>query len=158
VVCLEVCIDAGEFFLYLAKDGEHPVDAGDVEGLEVAVSCLGENVSWWFDAPAEEFCMDPVFELCLLFGKKEAFIDKSFEVSHVLVSYIDFGYKVTAEEVGKDLAVHIVGFYFCFGNSSGFYGVDQGDLEAEVGDDFVDVFLDAGGFDGDFAFFDGGEE
>jgi len=158
VIGLEVFVDAGEFFLYLAKDGEHPVDAGDAEGLEVGVSCLGENVYVWFDAPAEEVCMDPVFELCLLFGKKQAFSDESFEVSHVLVSYIDVGYKVASEEVGEDLAVYIVGFYFCFSDGPGFYGVDQGDLEAEVGEYFVDVFPDAGGFDGDFSFFDGGEE
>ncbi len=32
VIGLEVCVDAGEFFLYLAEDGEHRVDAGDAEG------------------------------------------------------------------------------------------------------------------------------
>ncbi len=119
---------------------------------------LGENVYVWFDSPAEEVCMDPVFELCLLFGQKQAFSDESFEVSHVLVSYIDGGYKVTAEEVGEYLAVYVIGFYFCFGNGPGFYGVDEGDLEAEVGDDLIDVFPDAGGFDGYFPFFDGREE
>ena len=56
------------------------------------------------------------------------FGDEAFEVSHVFGANVDAGYEVGSEEVGEDVAVDVVGFYFCFGDASGFEGVDKGYL------------------------------
>ena len=123
---LKVCVDGGDLFFYGGEDGEFSGDAGDVEGVKICLFFLGEDVSGGVYSLAEECGVYSVFDLCLLFGEEDFFGDEVFEVSHVFGADVDAGDEVGSEEVGEYVAVDFIGFDFCFGDGSGFEGVDQG--------------------------------
>ena len=94
--------------------------------MEICLFFPGEDIARGVYPSSEECGVYSVFELCLLFGEEYFFGDEAFEVSHVFGADVDAGYEVGLEEVGEDVAVDVVGFYFCFGDGSGFEGVDEG--------------------------------